>query len=71
MQVVILLLQFFLHLNIEKLLQKSTSIFPTIAVSVIDNNGSAIPAIVAGIANLFMLLNVIEVVNFFYFMTNS
>lgn len=33
------------------------SILPTIAVSVIDNNGSAIPAISAGKANLFICLN--------------
>lgn len=32
----------------------STGIFPTIAVSVIESKGSAIPAIVAGIARLFM-----------------
>ena len=32
-------------------------ILPTIAVSVIDNNGSAIPAIIAGIANLLIVLN--------------
>ena len=32
---------------------------PTIAVSVIDNNGSAIPAIIAGMANLFICLKVI------------
>ena len=31
--------------------------FPTIAVSVIDNRGSAIPAMIAGIARRFMLLN--------------
>lgn len=34
----------------------STGIFPTIAVSVMDNNGSAIPAMVAGIARLLILL---------------
>lgn len=33
------------------------SIFPTMAVSVIDNKGSAIPEIIAGIANLLMLEN--------------
>ena len=32
----------------------STGILPTIAVSVMDNTGSAIPAIVAGMANLLM-----------------
>ena len=32
--------------------------FPTIAVSVIESNGSAIPAIIAGMANLFIPLNV-------------
>ena len=31
--------------------------FPTIAVSVIDKRGSAIPAIIAGTANRFILLN--------------
>ena len=31
-----------------------TLIFPTIAVSVIDNNGSAIPEIIAGIASLLI-----------------
>ena len=31
--------------------------FPTIAVSVIDKSGSAIPDMIAGIANWFMLLN--------------
>ena len=34
----------------------STGIFPTMAVSVMDNIGSAIPAIVAGMARLFMVL---------------
>jgi hypothetical protein len=33
------------------------------AVSVIDNRGSAIPAIVAGIANLFIFLRLIAVFN--------
>ena len=32
-------------------------IFPTIAVSVMDSKGSAIPAIIAGIANLLISLN--------------
>lgn len=31
--------------------------FPTIAVSVIDNNGSAMPEIMAGIARLLIFLN--------------
>lgn len=31
-----------------------SSIFPTIAVSVIDSNGSAIPEIIAGIASLLI-----------------
>ena len=34
----------------------STGILPTIAVSVMDSKGSAIPEIVAGIANWLMLL---------------
>jgi hypothetical protein len=34
-----------------------TGIFPTMAVSVIDKIGSAMPAIVAGIASLLMVLN--------------
>ena len=34
-----------------------TGILPTIAVSVIDNSGSAMPAIVAGIASLLIVLN--------------
>ena len=34
----------------------STGILPTIAVSVIDNNGSAIPAMVAGMARLLIFL---------------
>ena len=33
----------------------STGIFPTMAVSVIDKTGSAMPAMVAGMANLFMV----------------
>ena len=33
------------------------SMFPTIAVSVIERIGSAIPAIRAGIASLFIFLN--------------
>ena len=37
----------------------STGILPTIAVSVMDKTGSAIPAMVAGIANLFMDFRVI------------
>ena len=41
----------------------SISILPTIAVSVKESKGSAMPAIVAGIANLLMLLNVIEFFN--------
>ena len=32
------------------------SMFPTMAVSVIDNRGSAIPDMIAGIANLLMSL---------------
>ena len=32
----------------------STGMLPTMAVSVMDNRGSAIPAIVAGIANAFI-----------------
>ena len=36
-------------------------ILPTIAVSVIDSTGSAIPAIVAGIAKLFMVLKLTTV----------
>lgn len=32
-------------------------IFPTIAVSVIESKGSAIPDIIAGIANLLISLN--------------
>ena len=39
----------------------STGIFPTIAVSVMDNSGSAIPAIVAGMAKAFMDLKLTEV----------
>lgn len=35
-----------------------TSTLPTIAVSVIDNKGSAIPEIIAGIASLLICLNV-------------
>ena len=35
------------------------STFPTIAVSVIDSNGSAIPEIIAGIASLLICLKVI------------
>lgn len=31
--------------------------FPTIAVSVIDNKGSAIPEIMAGMASLLIFLN--------------
>ena len=38
-----------------------SGIFPTIAVSVIDRMGSAIPAMVAGIAKLFMDLKVMGV----------
>ena len=34
-----------------------TSIFPTIAVSVIDNKGSAIPEMMAGMASLLILPN--------------
>lgn len=41
----------------------STGILPTMAVSVIDSSGSAIPAIVAGIASLFMVLRLITVFN--------
>ena len=41
----------------------SISILPTIAVSVNESKGSAIPAIVAGIANLLMFLKVIEFFN--------
>ena len=40
-----------------------TGMFPTMAVSVMDKSGSAIPAIVAGIANLFIFLRVIAVFN--------
>ncbi len=36
---------------------ESLGILPTIAVSVKDNSGSAIPEIIAGIANLFISLN--------------
>ncbi len=39
----------------------STGILPTIAVSVMDNSGSAIPAIVAGIARAFIDLKLMEV----------
>jgi hypothetical protein len=39
----------------------STGIFPTMAVSVMDNIGSAIPAIVAGTASLLILLKLIVV----------
>jgi hypothetical protein len=47
--------------------------FPTIAVSVIDNNGSAIPDIIAGIANLLIDLKEMELVfcNFFKKMFTS
>ena len=38
-----------------------SGIFPTMAVSVMDSRGSAIPAIVAGIAKLMMLLKLIAV----------
>lgn len=41
----------------------STGMFPTIAVSVIESNGSAIPAIVAGIANLLIFLKLIDLLN--------
>ena len=41
----------------------STGMLPTIAVSVIDNKGSAIPAIVAGIARAFIDLKLTEVFN--------
>ena len=34
-----------------------TWIFPTMAVSVIDNSGSAIPEIIAGMASLLMCRN--------------
>lgn len=44
-----------------------SSILPIIAVSVIDNNGSAIPAINAGIANLFILLKLISALKNFIF----
>ena len=47
--------------------------FPTIAVSVIDNKGSAIPEIIAGIANLLIDLNEMVLVfcNFFKKMFTS
>lgn len=38
-----------------------TSIFPTIAVSVMDKNGSAIPAINAGMASVLIRLKLISV----------
>lgn len=41
----------------------STGILPTIAVSVIDSMGSAIPAIVAGIASLLIVLKLTVVFN--------
>lgn len=37
------------------------SMFPIIAVSVIESSGSAIPAIKAGSANLFIFLRLISV----------
>ena len=37
------------------------SIFPTIAVSVIERRGSAIPAIRAGIASVFIFLKLMSV----------
>jgi hypothetical protein len=37
----------------------SWGIFPTMAVSVMDSRGSAMPAIVAGMARLFMVLKLI------------
>ena len=49
----------------------STGIFPTMAVSVIDNIGSAIPAIVAGTASLFMLLKLIVVLKNSCYSSNS
>jgi hypothetical protein len=39
----------------------STGILPTIAVSVMDKTGSAIPAMVAGIANLLIVLKLMMV----------
>jgi hypothetical protein len=39
----------------------STGIFPTMAVSVIDKMGSAIPAMVAGMASLLMVLKLTAV----------
>ena len=38
-----------------------TGIFPTMAVSVIDSSGSAIPAIVAGMAKRLIALKLIEI----------
>ena len=51
----------------------STGMFPTMAVSVIESTGSAIPAIVAGMANLLMVLKLTAVFNGIYrdYKTNS
>ena len=58
-----------IHINIDKKVptmpaaardsEPFTGILPTMAVSVIDKRGSAIPAIVAGIASLLILLKLI------------
>ena len=44
-----------------------SEMLPIIAVSVIDNNGSAIPAIKAGIANLLIFFKVIVVLKKLFF----
>ena len=49
----------------------STGIFPTMAVSVIDNKGSAMPAIVAGMAKAFIDLKLTEVFKKYRFYSTS
>ena len=46
-----------------------SGMFPTIAVSVMERMGSAIPAIVAGTANLLMVLKLMAVLKYLAFKT--